>query len=123
MLKLRSIDAPAIGVSFRQLRTCRRTRPGRYVPEPVRARQVLRGEARSSHMGHKFELPIKREVGQIGMALSTDSLAELSASPMVVPSRNEAKGDAAGGTADMVQKAQERGAKTIILNTKKIFAD
>ena len=36
---------------------------------------------------------------------------------------NEAKGDAAGGTADMVQKAQERGAKTIILNTKKIFAD
>ena len=36
---------------------------------------------------------------------------------------NGASGDAAGGTADMVQKAQERGAKTIILNTKKIFAD
>lgn len=36
---------------------------------------------------------------------------------------NGASGDGAGGTADMVQKAQERGAKTIILNTKKIFAD
>jgi len=35
---------------------------------------------------------------------------------------NGASGDAAGGTADMVQKAQERGAKTIILDTKKIFA-
>ena len=34
---------------------------------------------------------------------------------------NGASGDAPGGTADMVQKAQERGAKTIILNTKKIF--
>ena len=36
---------------------------------------------------------------------------------------NGASGDGAGGTADMVRKAQERGAKTIILNTKKIFAD
>jgi hypothetical protein len=36
---------------------------------------------------------------------------------------NGTSGDAAGGTADMVQKAQDRGAKTIILNTKKIFAD
>ena len=36
---------------------------------------------------------------------------------------NGASGDGAGGTADMVQKAQERGAKTIILDTKKIFAD
>ncbi len=35
---------------------------------------------------------------------------------------NGASGDGAGGTADMVQKAQERGAKTIILDTKKIFA-
>jgi hypothetical protein len=34
---------------------------------------------------------------------------------------NGASGDGAGGTADMVQKAQERGAKTIILDTKKIF--
>ena len=34
---------------------------------------------------------------------------------------NGAPGDDAGGTADMVQKAQERGAKTIILDTKKIF--
>jgi len=34
---------------------------------------------------------------------------------------NGATGDGAGGTADMVQKAQERGAKTIILDTKKIF--
>jgi hypothetical protein len=36
---------------------------------------------------------------------------------------NGASGDGPGGTADMVQKAQERGAKTIILDTKKIFAD
>ncbi|HKG58717.1 MAG TPA: tetratricopeptide repeat-containing protein [Pyrinomonadaceae bacterium] len=35
---------------------------------------------------------------------------------------NGASGDGAGGTADMVQKAQERGAKIIILDTKKIFA-
>ena len=35
---------------------------------------------------------------------------------------NGASGDKPGGTADMVQKAQERGAKTIILDTKKIFA-
>ena len=35
---------------------------------------------------------------------------------------NGASGDGAGGTADMVQKAQERGAKTVILDTKKIFA-
>ena len=35
---------------------------------------------------------------------------------------NGATGDGAGGTADMVQKAQERGAKTIILDTKKLFA-
>ncbi|MEN3330184.1 MAG: hypothetical protein V7638_4991 [Acidobacteriota bacterium] len=34
---------------------------------------------------------------------------------------NGATGDGTGGTADMVQKAQERGAKTIILDTKKIF--
>jgi hypothetical protein len=36
---------------------------------------------------------------------------------------NGATGDGPGGTADMVQKAQARGAKTIILDTKKIFAD
>ena len=35
---------------------------------------------------------------------------------------NGATGDGAGGTADMVQKARDRGAKTIILDTKKIFA-
>jgi len=35
---------------------------------------------------------------------------------------NGASGDGPGGTADMVQKARERGAKTIILDTKKIFA-
>jgi hypothetical protein len=35
---------------------------------------------------------------------------------------NGASGDGPGGTADMVQKAQERGAKTIILDTKRIFA-
>ena len=35
---------------------------------------------------------------------------------------NGASGDKPGGTADMVQKAQERGAKTIILDTRKIFA-
>ena len=35
---------------------------------------------------------------------------------------NGATGDGAGGTADMVQKAQERGAKTIVLDTKEIFA-
>jgi hypothetical protein len=34
---------------------------------------------------------------------------------------NGASGDGAGGTADMVQKARERGAKTIILDTNKIF--
>lgn len=34
---------------------------------------------------------------------------------------NGASGDGTGGTADMVQIAQERGAKTIILDTKKIF--
>jgi hypothetical protein len=34
---------------------------------------------------------------------------------------NGASGDGAGGTADMVRKAQERGAKTIILDTNKIF--
>ena len=34
---------------------------------------------------------------------------------------NGASGDGSGGTADMVQIAQERGAKTIILDTKKIF--
>lgn len=34
---------------------------------------------------------------------------------------NGTTGDGAGGTADMVEKAQERGAKTIILDTKKIF--
>lgn len=32
-------------------------------------------------------------------------------------------GDGAGGTADMVEKARERGAKTIVLDTRKIFAD
>lgn len=36
---------------------------------------------------------------------------------------NGATGDGPGGTADMVQKAQDRGAKTVILDTKKIFAD
>ncbi len=36
---------------------------------------------------------------------------------------NGATGDGPGGTADMVGKAQERGAKTIILDTKKIFAE
>jgi hypothetical protein len=36
---------------------------------------------------------------------------------------NGASGDGAGGTADMVQKAKERGAKTIILDTKTIFAE
>jgi len=36
---------------------------------------------------------------------------------------NGASGDGPGGTADMVQKAQQRGAKTIILDTKKIFAE
>lgn len=35
---------------------------------------------------------------------------------------NGATGDGAGGTADMVQKAQERGAKTVILDTEEIFA-
>ncbi len=35
---------------------------------------------------------------------------------------NGAPGDGPGGTEDMVEKAQERGAKTIILDTKKIFA-
>jgi hypothetical protein len=35
---------------------------------------------------------------------------------------NGATGDGPGGTTDMVQKAQERGAKTIILDTNKIFA-
>jgi hypothetical protein len=35
---------------------------------------------------------------------------------------NGATGDGPGGTADMVDKAQERGAKTIILDTRKIFA-
>jgi len=34
---------------------------------------------------------------------------------------NGATGDGAGGTADMVQKARDRGAKTIILDTNKIF--
>jgi DNA-directed RNA polymerase specialized sigma24 family protein len=34
---------------------------------------------------------------------------------------NGATGDGPGGTADMVAKARERGAKTIILDTKKIF--
>lgn len=34
---------------------------------------------------------------------------------------NGAPGDGAGGTDDMVEIAQERGAKTIILDTKKIF--
>ena len=32
-------------------------------------------------------------------------------------------GDGLGGTADMVEKAKERGAKTIVLDTNKIFAD
>jgi hypothetical protein len=32
-------------------------------------------------------------------------------------------GDGPGGTGDMVQKARERGAKIVILDTKKIFAD
>ena len=36
---------------------------------------------------------------------------------------NGATGDGPGGTADMVRKAQERGAKTIILDTKEIFAE
>ena len=34
---------------------------------------------------------------------------------------NGATGDGAGGTADMVQKARDRGAKTIILDTNKVF--
>jgi hypothetical protein len=34
---------------------------------------------------------------------------------------NGEKGDAPGGTEDLVQKARERGAKTVILNTKDIF--
>jgi hypothetical protein len=34
---------------------------------------------------------------------------------------NGASGDGPGGTGDMVQKARDRGAKTIILDTKKIF--
>ncbi len=36
---------------------------------------------------------------------------------------NGVTGDAPGGTSDMVEKARERGAKTIILDTKKIFAE
>jgi hypothetical protein len=35
---------------------------------------------------------------------------------------NCATGDGPGGTADMVNKARDRGAKTIILDTNKIFA-
>jgi hypothetical protein len=35
---------------------------------------------------------------------------------------NGATGNGPGGTGDMVQKASERGAKTIILDTNKIFA-
>ena len=35
---------------------------------------------------------------------------------------NGEAGDGLGGTADMVQQARDRGAKTIILDTKKIFA-
>jgi tetratricopeptide repeat protein len=34
---------------------------------------------------------------------------------------NGASGDGPGGTADMIQKAQERGAKTIVLDTRRIF--
>jgi hypothetical protein len=34
---------------------------------------------------------------------------------------NGAAGDGAGGTADMVAKARERGAKTVILDTKQVF--
>ena len=36
---------------------------------------------------------------------------------------NGATGDGPGGSGDMVQRASERGAKTVILNTNKIFAE
>jgi tetratricopeptide repeat protein len=36
---------------------------------------------------------------------------------------NGEPGDGPGGTGDMVRKARERGAKTIILDTKKVFGD
>ncbi len=39
----------------------------------------------------------------------------------VIALLNGEEGDGPGGTADLVAKAQQRGAKTIILNTKEIF--
>ena len=51
-----------------------------------------------------------------------NALVEGGAHVTVIALWNGEKGDGPGGTADLVAKAQQRGAKTIILNTKEIFA-
>ncbi len=51
-----------------------------------------------------------------------NALVEGGSHVTVIALWNGEKGDGAGGTADLVAKAQQRGAKTIILNTKEIFS-
>ena len=50
-----------------------------------------------------------------------NALVEGGAQVTVIALWNGEEGDGPGGTADLVAKAQQRGAKTIILNTKEIF--
>ena len=50
-----------------------------------------------------------------------NALVEGGAHVTVIALWNGEKGDGPGGTADLVAKAQQRGAKTIILDTKKLF--
>jgi len=51
-----------------------------------------------------------------------NALVEGGAHVTVIALWNGEKGDGPGGTADLVAKANQRGAKTIILNTKEIFS-
>ena len=51
-----------------------------------------------------------------------NALIEGGAKVTVIALWNGEKGDGVGGTADLVDKAQQRGAKTVILNTKEIFS-
>jgi len=51
-----------------------------------------------------------------------NALVEGGAHVTVIALWNGEKGDGPGGTADLVEKAKQRGAKTVILNTKEIFS-
>jgi hypothetical protein len=51
-----------------------------------------------------------------------NALVEGGAHVTVIALWNREEGDGLGGTTDLVAKAQQRGAKTIILTTREIFS-